>query len=131
VNDLIFPPGITLEQCTSIQTLLASSGVAPSRWQSILDEMHGAQLVVSIGNPVGYVRGIAKRASEGSFAPERGLAVANQREMRKNLEQQDALRISAQHKTQPAEIQLDQLPEHLRKSLSRILASKVREVTGA
>jgi len=131
VNVLIFPPGITPEQCSAIQTLLASSGVAPGHWQSILDEMHGAQLVVPIGNPVGYVRGIAKRASEGSFAPERGLAVANQREMRRNLERQDALRICAQHKTQPAEIQLEQLPDHLRKSLSRILASKAREATGA
>jgi len=136
VNDLIFPPGITPDQHDAIRSMLSGSGVAHIHWQAILDELHGAQIhgqkiAAPISNPAGYVRGITRRAADGSFNPERGVAVANQREMRKNLERQDALRVASQPKFQTAEAQLEHLPENLRGSLSRILANKTREDAGA
>jgi hypothetical protein len=136
VDDLIFPPGITPDQHDAIRSMLSSSGVAHIHWQAILDELHGAQIhgqkiAAPISNPAGYVRGITRRAADGSFNPERGVAVANQREMRKNLERQDALRVASQPKFQTVEAQLEHLPENLRGSLSRILANKTREDAGA
>uniref|UniRef100_E6QXE6 Putative plasmid-related protein n=1 Tax=mine drainage metagenome TaxID=410659 RepID=E6QXE6_9ZZZZ len=137
VNDLIFPPGIPPDQQDAIRSILFSSGVVPSHWQAILDELHGAQLhgiktANPITNPAGYVRGITKRAEDGSFVPERGLPIASQRELQKNLKQQDDLARqadTAHFKFTPAEF--DALPEATRVSLNKILAFQTKGVAGA
>ena len=137
LNDLIYPPGITPDQQEAILSMLTRSGVAQNQWQALLDELHGAQLhgkktANPISNPAGYVRGIAQRAVGGSFSPERGVPVANQRELQKTLQRSDALACQAalpEHHAAGA--QLEHLPERLRVPLSRILAKQTKEVTSA
>jgi len=77
--DLIFPPNTPHIESESIYSVLISSGVDAALWQPILDELTGARSHRTIGNPVGFLRGIAERAISGTFAPERGIAITQKR----------------------------------------------------
>lgn len=76
---LVFPSAISQHERESINSVLASSGAASAQWQAILDELVGAMAHREISNPVGFLRGVAERAANGSFIPERGIAVAKER----------------------------------------------------
>jgi len=120
VVDLIFPPSIQTCQHDAIRTLLSSSGVSPDHWQTLIDELHGAQLAQPITNPIGYVRVMAKRMSAGSFTAERAPMIAEQRKRREINEQQAV----AQAKKRPdcgppSQAQLDRLPQRIRETLTR------------
>ena len=83
VNDYIFPPSITANEQAEIMHQLKSSGVPQQKWQILLDELHGVLLVKPLPNPIGYMRGMAKRMANGSFSPERSVKIAEQRAKRK------------------------------------------------
>lgn len=122
VVDLIFPSSILTDQRDAIRVLLSGSGVQPSHWQTLIDELHGAQLAKSITNPIGYVRGMAERMSAGSFTPERAPMIAEQRKRREANEQQAAtLAIKHSDCGQPSQAQLDRLPQRIRESLTRLM----------
>ncbi len=122
VVDLIFPPSIQTSQRDAIRALLSSSGVSPGHWQTLIDELHGAQLAQPITNPIGYVRVMAERMSAGSFTAERAPMIAEQRKRREVNEQQAV----AQAKERPdcgppSQAQLDRLPQRIRESLARLM----------
>ena len=129
VVDLIFPPSIQTCQHDAIRTLLSGSGVSPGHWQTLIDELHGAQLAKPISNPVGYVRGMAERMSAGSFTPERAPMIAEQRKRREANEQQavDQAR-SRPDCGQPSQTQLDRLPQSIRESLARLMTQSYGRV---
>ena len=122
VVDLIFPPSIQTGQRDAIRALLSSSGVPPSHWQTLIDELHGAQLAKSITNPIGYVRGMVERMSAGSFTAERAPMIAEQRKRREANEQQvvTQAREYPDH-GQSSQAQLDRLPQRIRESLTRLM----------
>ena len=122
VVDLIFPPSIQPGQRDAIRALLSSSGVSPGHWQTLIDELHGAQLAQPITNPIGYVRVMAERMSAGSFTAERALMIAEQRKRREVNEQQAVAQ--AKERTgcgSPSQAQLDRLPQRIRESLTRLM----------
>jgi len=122
VVDLIFPSSIQTCEHDAIRTLLSSSGVSPGHWQTLIDELHGAQLAKPITNPVGYVRRMAERMSAGSFKPERAPMIAEQRKRREANEKQAVTQ--ARNRTdcgQPSQAQLDRLPQSIRESLARLM----------
>ena len=122
VVDLIFPSSILTDQRDAIRVLLSGSGVSSSHWQTLIDELHGAQLAKSITNPIGYVRGMAERMSAGSFTPERAPMIAEQRKRREANEQQAAAQaIKHSDCGQPSQAQLDRLPQRIRESLTRLM----------
>lgn len=92
VDDLIFPTQTPRAERDAIQAVLVSSGVNEAYWQAILDELTGARLHRTINNPVGFLRGIAERAMNGTFTPERGLLVAQQRAAIEAQAKQEAAR---------------------------------------
>ncbi|MBU1689490.1 MAG: helix-turn-helix domain-containing protein [Gammaproteobacteria bacterium] len=122
VVDLIFPSSIHTDQRDAIRVLLSSSGVQPSHWQILIDELHGAQLTKPITNPVGYVRGMAERMSAGLFTAERAPMIAEQRKKREANEQQAATQ-ARKHPDydQSSQAQLDRLPQRIRESLARLM----------
>ncbi len=77
--ELFFPSVISQSERESINAVLVGSGADPVQWQAILDELVGAMVHRQISNPVGYLRGVAERAANGTFIPERGIAVAKER----------------------------------------------------
>lgn len=122
VVDLIFPPSIQTGQRDAIRALLFCSGVSPSHWQTLIDELHGAQLAKSISNPIGYVRGMAERMSAGSFTAERAPMIAEQRKRREANEQQAVDQAKNRPDCgQPSQAQLDRLPQRIRESLARLM----------
>ena len=122
VVDLIFPTSIKTGQRDAIRALLSGSGVPPTNWQILIDELHGAQLAKPITNPIGYVRGMAKRMSAGSFTPERAPMIAEQRKRRETDEQHAATQ-AREHpdRGQSPQAQLDRLPQRIRESLTRLM----------
>lgn len=129
VVDLIFPPSIQTCQHDAIRTLLSGSGVSPGHWQTLIDELHGAQLAKPISNPVGYVRGMAERMSAGSFTPERAPMIAEQRKRREANEQQSADQARNRPDCgQPSQAQLDRLPQSIRESLARLMTQSYGRV---
>lgn len=117
---LIFPPNTPHIESESIYSVLISSGVDTALWQPILDELTGARSHRTIGNPVGFLRGIAERAKCGSFTPERGIAVAQKRK----AEEMRAQEVAATSKRSnenllPIEVVLDRLPAATSAFLSR------------
>ena len=125
VNDLIFPPLIRPDQRQAILTLLSNSGVSTDLWQTLIDELHGAQLAKTIENPVGYVRGIAKHAAEGTFVPERAMKIAEKR----NRQHPPAIAItSPRERITPDQSQIDRLPVPIRSALARIIENSSAKV---
>ncbi len=122
VVDLIFPSSIQTEQRDAIRALLSGSGVPPSHWQTLIDELHGAQLAKPITNPIGYVRVLTERMSAGSFTAERAPMIAEQRKRREANEQHAATqaRNPSDH-MQSSQAQLDRLPQRMRESLARLM----------
>lgn len=122
VVDLIFPSSIQACQHDAIRALLSGSGVSPDHWQTLIDELHGAQLAKPITNPIGYVRGMAERMSAGSFTAERAPMIAEQRKRRETNEQHAvAMAKKRQDCGQPSPAQLDRLPQRIRESLTRLM----------
>ena len=122
VVDLIFPPSIQACQHEAIRTLLSGSGVSPDHWQTLIDELHGAQLAKPITNPVGYVRGMAERMSAGSFTPERAPMIAEQRKRREANEQHAVAQAKKRPDCEkPSQAQLDRLPQRMRETLTRLM----------
>ncbi len=122
VVDLIFPPSIQACQHDAIRTLLSGSGVSPDHWQTLIDELHGAQLAKPITNPIGYVRGMAERMSAGSFTPERAPMIAEQRKRREANEQQAVAQAKERPNCgPPSHAQLDRLPQRMRETLTRLM----------
>ncbi len=122
VVDLIFPSSIHADQRDAIRALLSGSGVQPCHWQTLIDELHGAQLAKPITNPIGYVRGMAERMSAGSFTAERAPMIAEQRKRREANERHAATQ--ARNPTdhgQSSQAQLDRLPQRMRESLARLM----------
>ena len=123
VDDLIFSPLIRPDQREAILTLLSSSGVSPNLWQLILDELHGAQLAQTIENPVGYVRGIALRANQGTFHPELALKIA---EKRRNQNRPAPVIVEApQARRHADQDEINRLPTNIRASLTRMAEHKI------
>ena len=122
VVDLIFPSSIQTEQRDAIRALLSGSGVQSNHWQTLIDELHGAQLAKPITNPIGYVRVLAERMSAGSFTSERAPMIAEQRKRREANEQHAATqaRKPSDH-GQSSQAQLDRLPQRMRESLARLM----------
>jgi hypothetical protein len=122
VVNLIFPPSIQSGQRDAIRALLSSSGVPPSHWQILIDELHGAQLAKPITNPIGYVRGMVEHMLAGSFTAERAPMIAEQRKRREANEQQ-AVTQARNHPDhgQSSQAQLDRLPQRIRESLTRLM----------
>jgi hypothetical protein len=121
VDDLIFPPQTPQAERDAIQAVLVSSGVSESDWQAILDELTGARLHRTINNPVGFLRGIAERAMNGTFTPERGLVVAQQRAAREAQAKQEADREHVWNEKQiPMDMALSQLPPSQRAFLTKM-----------
>lgn len=122
VVDLIFPSSIQACQHDAIRALLSGSGVSPDHWQTLIDELHGAQLAKPITNPIGYVRGMAERMSAGSFTAERAPMIAEQRKRRETNEQHAVdMAKKRQDCGQPSPAQLDRLPQRIRESLTRLM----------
>lgn len=122
VVDLIFPPSIQTCQHDAIRALLSGSGVSPGHWQTLIDELHGAQLAKPVTNPVGYVRRMAERMSAGSFTPERAPMIAEQRKRREANEKQAVTQARNRPDCgQPSQAQLDRLPQSIRESLARLM----------
>lgn len=121
VDDLIFSPQTPQAERDAIQAVLVSSGVSESDWQAILDELAGARLHRTINNPVGFLRGIAERAMNGTFTPERGLVVAQQRAAREAQAKQEADREHVWNEKQiPMDMALSQLPPGQRAFLTKM-----------
>jgi hypothetical protein len=74
---LIFPTKLSESQRMALQRRLAvlSGPLA----QQVLDELAGRMQSTSVRNPVGYCGTLIRRARNGTFAPERALAVADAR----------------------------------------------------
>lgn len=81
-GELIFPSGLNPQQKHGISKQLARCPIHSQ--QIILDELAGWKTKKDIPNPVGYVRTLADLVCEGIFIPEAGIAVAENRELRKN-----------------------------------------------
>ena len=101
VNDLIFPPQTPQAERDSIQAVLVSTGAGEEFWQQLVDELIGARMHRAIGNPAGYIRGMAERAMSGTFTPERGVGVANAREAAAAQARQDEAQNKAFLESQP------------------------------
>lgn len=73
---LVFPRSFTPDQQTAAKRMLAPlNGHA----QDLLDEVAGREAIHPIKNPLAYLRGLVRRAHEGDFNPEAGVAVAEAR----------------------------------------------------
>lgn len=123
VPDLIFSTNTPQVERDALQAVLVSSGVSESDWQSILDELSGARLHRTIDNPVGYLRGMAERAVNGTFIPERGIVVAQQRAAReRQAKHDDEINLALKDKQLPTEEAMKNLPartkEFLRKQMT-------------
>jgi len=127
VDDLIFPSQTPQAERDAIQAVLVSSGVSESDWQAILDELTGARQHRTINNPVGFLRGIAERAMSGTFTPERGLVVAQQRVAREAQAKQEADRERAWNEKQiPMDMALSQLPPSQRAFLTKMAEGRAK-----
>ncbi len=123
VNDLIFSNQTPQAERDSIQAVLVSSGVNETFWQALVDELAGARMHRTINNPVGFLRGMAERALAGTFIPERGLIVTQQRRASEAQAQHDAEQIAAFKLSVPSGAEaLSKLPPHLRGPVERITA---------
>ena len=127
VNDLIFTTQTPQAERDAIQAVLVSSGVSKSHWQAMLDELIGARLHRTISNPVGFLRGIAERAKKGTFTPERGLVVAQQRAAREAQANQEAAQKRAHPVPKPTSDEIDRLPAAQRRLVLAGLANRVTE----
>lgn len=127
VDDLIFSTQIPQAERDAIQAVLVSSGVSETDWQAILDELTGARSQRPIGNPVGFLRGIAERAKIGTFTPERGLVVAQQRAAREAQANQEAAQKRAHPVPKPTSDEIDRLPAAQRRLVLAGLANRVTE----
>ena len=126
--DLIFPFSIKAGQRDAIREVLASSGVPPGHWQTLIDELNGAQLAKPIENPIGYVRKMAERMKSGSFTSERAWSIAEQRKKRELNEQRAAVQATNElDNEQSIQAQLDRLPLRMRESLTRLMPKKSHE----
>ncbi len=120
VPDLIFPTNTPQTERDAIQAALVASGVNEPQWQSILDELTGARLHRTIDNPVGYLRGMAERALNGTFIPERGIVVAQQREARElQAKHDESANLALKGKQLPTEEAMKNLPARTREFLSK------------
>jgi len=123
--NLIFPPNTPHIESESIYSVLSNSGVDTVLWQPILDELTGARSHRTIGNPVGFLRGMAERAKSGIFTPERGIAVAQKRMVDAVRAQEVAVRSKRSNENLlPIEVVLDRLPA----ATSAFLSRKILEV---
>ncbi len=119
VDDLIFPPQLSSQQSDVIAELLADSVLPAKIQQALLDELHGAQLVRQISNPIGYIRTIIERAKSNSFKPELGVAIEQHRK-------QQTIILHAQESDRqpvPQEVideSLRNLPAHMRKCVESL-----------
>lgn len=120
VPDLIFPTNTPQPERDAIQAALVASGVNESQWQSILDELTGARLHRTIDNPIGYLRGMAERALNGTFIPERGIVVAQQRAaLAMQSKHDEAMNLVLKGKLLPTEDVMKNLPARTREFLSK------------
>ncbi len=76
-GDLCFPGGLTSTQRRGVSDQLAQ--LDPKIAQQLLDEIAGRMRVAQIRNPIRYCAALVSRWKRGEFAPELGLAVAEER----------------------------------------------------
>ena len=127
VNDLIFPPQTPQAERDSIQAVLVSTGAGEEFWQQLVDELIGARMHRAIGNPAGYIRGMAERAMSGTFTPERGVGVANAREAAAAQARQDEAQKKAFLESRPptGEV-LNRLPARQSAFLEKMTEGQVK-----
>lgn len=85
LSDLEYPKGLSAAERKEAARKLADvpSGLA----QQLLDELAAGILADSIrATPLAYLRGLIKRAQNGSFTPEAGLRIVEQRKHRTRIE---------------------------------------------
>ena len=76
-GDLCFPRELTSTQRRGVSDQLAQ--LDPEIAQQLLDEIAGRMRVAQIRNPIRYCAALVSRWKRGEFAPELGLAVAEER----------------------------------------------------
>ena len=81
---LVLPAGLTSDESTAILRLVAPW---PAQAQALLDELDARLRAGAVRtNPVSYLHGMVKRAAEGRFVPEAGLAASADRRRRRDLQ---------------------------------------------
>jgi len=81
---LVLPAGLTSDESTAILRLVAPW---PAQAQALLDELDARLRAGAVRtNPVAYLHGMVKRAAEGRFVPEAGLAASADRRRRRELQ---------------------------------------------
>jgi len=84
-HELVYPCGLTTAEREEAKRLQA--GLPVELAQRILDELAGRLEAKAIhATPLGYLRGLVKRAHEGTFEPEMAVRVAEQRRQRQQTE---------------------------------------------
>lgn len=85
LSDLEYPKGLSASERQEAASKLA--GVASGLAQQLMDELAAGIQADSIrATPLAYLRGLIKRAQNGSFTPEAGLRIAEQRKHRTRIE---------------------------------------------
>jgi hypothetical protein len=81
---LVLPADLTSDESTAILRLVAPW---PAQAQALLDELDARLRAGTVRtNPVAYLHGIVKRAAEGRFVPEAGLAASADRRRRRDIQ---------------------------------------------
>lgn len=81
---LVLPAGLTSNESAAILRLVSPW---PAQAQALLDELDARLRAGSVRtNPVAYMHGMVKRAAEGRFVPEAGLAASADRRRRRDLQ---------------------------------------------
>ncbi len=81
---LVLPAGLTADESAAILRLVEPW---PAQAQALLDELDARLRVGAVRtNPVAYLHGMVKRAAEGRFVPEAGLAASADRRRRRDLQ---------------------------------------------
>lgn len=122
-GDFIFPSW--LSEAGRADALKVLECVPQAYWQTLLDELHGAQAMKPIANPVGYLRAMAQKLKAGEFTSEKAGQVLEHRQKRAasdaKAESQKRVLQKSVTRTAPTEKDLSLLPPGLRKKLSGTL----------
>jgi hypothetical protein len=86
VSDLVFPHDLLPAEQTQAEQMIQVL-IDPSIAQQVLDEWDGIIKAGAIrSSKIGCLRGLARKAQEGSFTPERGLRIAQARRNKRRFE---------------------------------------------
>lgn len=120
---LVLPAGLTSDESAAILRLVDPW---PAQAQALLDELDARLRGGAVRtNPVAYLHGMVKRAAEGRFVPEAGLAASADRRRRRDLQAIRSRRDDQRHGQQGTRTAIDRDAERAagRAVLRQLLAT--------